>query len=406
MENLSDKELLQFALENGIIDLDTIQKKIAMNERRKYLEQHNHKVWKGTNDKWYTYLTDDTNERKLLKKNTENELYDCIVNHYKKLEDDPIIEKVFFDWIDFKLTRKDIQLQTAIRYEMDFNRFFKKLKNKKIRYIDCEYLEEVVITEIVEQDITKKCWGNFRILLKGIFKYAKKRRYSNIDINTFIFDLELSDRMFKYNIREDDDNIFMPEELDAVIRECNSRLYDSRRNINALAILLAAYTGMRSGEIVALKWEDIKDNYIFVRRTQIEIRDSKGSKKHEIRDFPKSEAGIRKIVIIPKVAKILKELRKINPFSEYIFEVDGKVKIASSTTVSLYRICEKLNINKRGMHCLRKTFATILINAGVSESTIISQMGHVDIEVTKGYYYYNNKTINQMKNEVAQAVNY
>lgn len=406
MENLSDKQLLQFALENGIIDIDTIQEKIAMNERRKYLEKHNNKVWKGTNDKWYTYLPTDNNKRKLIKKNTVKEIDDCIVSHYKQLENEPTVEKVFYDWLDFKLTRKEIQLQTAIRYEIDFDRFFQKIKEYKIKYIDTDFLEETVVNEIVSKNITKKAWANYRLILKGIFKYAKKRNYCGIDISNFIFELELSDRMFKYNIKEDDDNIFMPEELDAILKTCNSRLNGSRKSLNALAIMLAAYTGMRVGEIVALKWEDIKDEYIYVHRTQIEVRDSKGHKKHEIRDFPKSEAGIRKIVIIPKVARILKELRKINPFTEYIFEYNGQVKVAGAITVALYRLCDSLGIKKRGMHCLRKTFATILINAGVSESTIISQMGHVDIEVTKNYYYYNNKTINNMTDEIAHAVNY
>lgn len=406
MEGLSDKQLLQFALENGIIDIDTIQKKIAMNERRKYLEKHDNKVWQGTNDKWYTYLPTSDNKRKLVKKNTENEIDDCIVKHYKQLENEPTVEMIFYEWIRFKQNRNEIQLQTAIRYEIDFDRFFKKIRNHKIRYIDSIFLEEVVVNEIVEQKITKKCWANFRLVLKGIFKYAKKRNYCNIDINNFIFELELSDRMFKYNIKEADDNIFMPDELYELINLCFDRLNGGKKALNALAVLMAAYTGMRVGEIVALKWEDIRDDYIYVHRTQVEIRDSRGHRAHEVRDFPKTEAGIRKIVIIPKVERVLKELRKINPFTQYLFEYDGKLKVAGDVTMALYRMCDTLGIKRRGMHCLRKTFATALIDAGVPESIIISQMGHADISVTKDFYYYNNKTIKNMADEIAKAVNY
>ena len=54
----SQKEMLQFALESGMIDESTIQEKMEMNERKKYLEKHPYKIWKGKDGKWYTYLPD------------------------------------------------------------------------------------------------------------------------------------------------------------------------------------------------------------------------------------------------------------------------------------------------------------------------------------------------------------
>ena len=58
MEHLTDKEMLKFAVENGMIDIDTIQKQIEMNERKKYLEMHKSKIWQSTDGKWYTFLPD------------------------------------------------------------------------------------------------------------------------------------------------------------------------------------------------------------------------------------------------------------------------------------------------------------------------------------------------------------
>ena len=61
--------MLNFALESGMIDLDTIQMQIEMNERKKYLEMHNYKVWQGKNDLWYTKI-DEIGGTKLKKRKT------------------------------------------------------------------------------------------------------------------------------------------------------------------------------------------------------------------------------------------------------------------------------------------------------------------------------------------------
>ena len=49
MNSLSEQEILKFAVDNGIIQIDTIQKQIEMNERIKYLEMHESKIWQSIN---------------------------------------------------------------------------------------------------------------------------------------------------------------------------------------------------------------------------------------------------------------------------------------------------------------------------------------------------------------------
>ena len=60
--DLSDKEILKFAVENGIIDTNTIRKQIEMNERKKYLNMQKYETWQGKNGLWYTYLPDEIKE--------------------------------------------------------------------------------------------------------------------------------------------------------------------------------------------------------------------------------------------------------------------------------------------------------------------------------------------------------
>ena len=59
MDAISEKEILNYALSNGIIDITHIQQQIEMNEREKYLKMHENKVWQASDGKWKTHLPDE-----------------------------------------------------------------------------------------------------------------------------------------------------------------------------------------------------------------------------------------------------------------------------------------------------------------------------------------------------------
>lgn len=400
--NLSEKELLNYALENGMIDVSTIQKTIEMNERKKYLEMHNHEVWQGKDGYFYTKVDDETKPggRRMIKKSQRKAVEDAIVEFYKGKSREPTIESVFTEWMDQKMEYGEIQKQTKERYEVDFLRFFEDIKEKKMKYVSEEDLEDFVKNSIHKNNLKAKAWANLRTILIGIFKFAKKRGYTNISITSFLGDLEISRKAFCKDKKTDEESVFTDSEMRKLVKCLRENM-----NIANLAVLMAAYTGMRAGEVVALKWEDINEKYIYVHRTQIRYRQD-GKDVYEIRDFPKTEAGIRKIVIVENLKPILKRLRLINPFSEYVFMKDGEVVKKCVPSSSLRRMCDKAGIPRRGMHVLRKTYATRLLNANVDEAVIINQMGHTDIATTKGHYYYNDKALDKMAESIGKVINY
>ena len=66
--DLSDSEILQKAVADGIIDINTLGKQIEMNERKKYLDMHKNKIWQSEKDhKWRTYLPNEEKGRELVK---------------------------------------------------------------------------------------------------------------------------------------------------------------------------------------------------------------------------------------------------------------------------------------------------------------------------------------------------
>lgn len=400
--NLSDKELLNYALENGMIDVSTIQKTIEMNERKKYLEMHNHEVWQGKDGYFYTKVDDETKPggRRMIKKSKREAVEDAIVDFYKLRKEEPTIENVFSEWVEQKMEYGEIQKQTKERYQVDFDRFFKEIKEKKIRYITEDDMEQFVKLSIYQNNLKAKAWGNLRSILSGMFKFAKKRGYTNISITSFLGDLEISRKAFCKEKKTDEESVFTDLEMRKLVK-----CLHEKPDIANLAVLMAAYTGMRAGEVVALKWEDVNEKYIYVHRTQIRYRE--GNKEiYEIRDFPKTEAGVRKIVIVDNLKPILKSLRMINPFTEYVFIKDGEVMKKCVPSSSIRRMCDKAGIPRRGMHVLRKTYATRLLNANVEESVVKNQMGHTDIATTKGHYYYNDKCFESMADSIGKVINY
>ena len=401
---MTENEMLKYALENGIINIDTIQTKIEMNERLKFLEKHEAKIWQSTDGKWYTYLPDVKNERRLIKRNSEKALKDAIIDFYKETEEEPTIEVLFHQWINEKLEYGEIQKQTYDRYIVDFHKFFEEtgFAEKKIRYIDDITLEHFCKSQIRDKELTSKGWANLRLLIRAIFKFARKRGYTKMDIVNFMSYLELSKTIFRHTKKLSSDNVFNETEMKQIVEYCLSK-----PTLSNMAVLFAAYTGMRVGEIVALKWEDVQTDIIYVHRTQVSYKDENGKYVHTVKNNAKTEAGNREVVIIPQLRQVLRRLRIINPFTEYVFQIDDDKTVLKNTICkNLHIICDNLNIKRRGVHTLRKTFITNMINANVEETIILEQVGHTMLETSKAFYYYNDKMTNYMSDKIQKAISY
>ncbi len=154
-----------------------------------------------------------------------------------------------------------------------------------------------------------------------------------------------------------------------------NNLYESG-SLELKPIILTAYlTGMRLGEILKLRWEDIdfKDDYIVVR----------DSKNYES----------RAISIHHTLKKALSQL-KSNTQSEYVFEGRKTVKRAWQKAL------KQSGITHCRFHDLRHTFASNLVMKGVDIVTVAELLGHKDLSMTKRYSHpspeHKKKAINRL----------
>ena len=109
-------------------------------------------------------------------------------------------------------------------------------------------------------------------------------------------------------------------------------------------------------------------------------------------------------MLTDKAKKIIRQLRRINTFGEYIFTKNGEVIKKDRFNDYLYLACEKTGTPRMSMHKIRKTYGTMLINSGADDSTIQEQMGHSDITTTRKYYYFSNKGQEEKAEQVKKAI--
>lgn len=387
-----------------MLNLSDVQDSMEAMKREELLKKHQYKIWQGKDGKWYTYLPDESKKdgRRLIKRIDKAILEDIVVEYCRK-EERVYLKDIFEEWVSRKLEYGEIQKQTYDRYKTDFRRFFTNsdISKKDIRKITEDDLELFVRNAIKNLSLTNKSYSGLRLLLIGVFKYAKKRKYTEISITQFLGDLELAKKCFSKRTIEDGDSVFTDSEVEKIY----NYISENKSLIN-FGILLAFQTGVRVGELCTLKFSDIQGNKLSIRRTEVRYRDSEGNYVYEVRESPKTEAGNRDIILNSEAQKTLKQIRRMNPFGEYMFVRNGTRIKEKEFSVKIVKICQYVGIKERSMHKVRKTYATKLINGGVDESLVIKQMGHTSIDCTKNYYYFNNKSDEEAARQIEAAISY
>lgn len=400
---MTDRELLIFALENNMLDIGTIRQEVEMNERNKLLEQHKNKIWQGNNAKWYTELPLPNGKRKLVKKSKREDLEEAICEHYRNGSDKEhtTVKQVFELWLKNKRELREIGNATVDRYTGDFQRYFKdtEFPDKRIDDISEEYLEEFIKERIADLKLTAKSYGNMKTLVIGIFKYAKKKGLTKISISSFFGDMEIGRKAFERPKKKK--QVFTPGEVEKISNYCNDN-----PSIYTLGILLAFQTGLREGELAALKFEDVCDGKLHVRRQEIRYKSEPGKMSHIIVEYTKTQAGDREVILTEKAQETIRKIRDINPDAEYMMMNGDRRLHKQLFTDWIYKICDKVEIERRSMHKARKTYGTTLIDGGVDTSLVAEQLGHEEIATTIKSYYFNNKEESQKRKQIEAAMGF
>lgn len=238
-----------------------------------------------------------------------------------------------------------------------------------------ELLTKYIYNLVNKTNLNNKTIKDITILLKQIFKYS--------DVNVDVF-------YPKY--KKNDVKILEEKEQKKLEKYlCNNLNY-----IN-MGILLSLYTGLRIGEICALKWKniDLEKGIVFVENTILRIKDLEGNNKTKvIITTPKSHNSIRYIPIPNEILILLIKISE-NITNDDNYFITNSLKYMEPRTFYYHykKIMKRLELQNYNFHALRHTFATRCISLGFDSKTLSEILGHSDIRITLSLYVHPNNQI-------------
>lgn len=160
-----------------------------------------------------------------------------------------------------------------------------------------------------------------------------------------------------------------------------------------LGLLVCLYSGMRLGEICALRWEDIRldQRIICINHTlqRIIVPNEQSSRKTQvIIDEPKTQFSARIIPISSQIYPVLKNLYRTADKSSFFLTNSQKFMEPRNYQYFFKRVIKRNEIRDVNFHILRHTFATRCVEVGMDVKTLSEILGHSNTNITLTYYVH------------------
>lgn len=229
------------------------------------------------------------------------------------------------------------------------------------------------ITRKCSENLSAKYVSDIVTLLKSAAKFANRRYgYANrIDCVTLPRSVNTSDSRLLSAAEQDKLKAALTKDV-----TCSDA-----------GILLSAVTGIRIGELCALKWDniDLEKGMITVRQTVQRVMKNGGGTKLLVTS-PKSTSSVREIPLPDFIIPYLKKVRSENDH----FLLSGSSKIIEPRTMQ-YRfksILKRTGLPYVNFHALRHMFATNCIALGFDVKTLSEILGHSSVQITLNRYVH------------------
>lgn len=280
-------------------------------------------------------------------------------------------QKVMFcdlldSWFEYKKAHNQIGIQTARAYAAHLKGIKEYFKGKSVNQVT---------------------WQNVQAFLDNYLDKSKSSARQKKIIIGQALQWAVSDGLITVNPAKDS-RIIIQQKAGRRSEVPFQAYLDMVYNIDLIAYLrdrslfaLIAFTGMRRGEVLALRWQDIDwaGGIINIRRTVIF-----DGNKPVLKD-PKTEAGIRAYPIIPQLQEVLLPMKKD---IGYIVSLDGLSPLSETAYFRAWeRICKQINPDGYTAHQFRHTVVSILASSpNISPKTTQTMAGHSDFSTTMDVY--------------------
>ncbi|MCI9593162.1 MAG: site-specific integrase [Lachnospiraceae bacterium] len=302
-------------------------------------------------------------------------------------EKDVLFEEILDSWLEE--IRQTHAISTYVKYTHIVTKYIKPyVKETPIQQITPEYLRKFLNDLNAISDLTTKVRrldsSNSMIqTAMMIMNMAMKKALAKGVINEWC-----SISCVRKNKKTLVQVLSTPEQikLEKYIKET--------RNQTGFGIYLCLYTGMRLGEVCALKWENIhiQEGYLMVCATvqRLSIAQESGRNKSIlILTSPKSISSVRQIPFPSFLIPMLEEKLKTTEKEGFLLASKSKGPMDPRTFQYQYkRFLHQAGIPYYNFHTLRHTFATRCITSGMDPKTLSEILGHADIKITMDYYFH------------------
>lgn len=309
-----------------------------------------------------------------------------LLNEQKSISKIPDNESLGYfieEWLNFNKLR--LKSSTYAKYYHTINNyllpFFKDIKIKDLNNKMIEtFTYNLLAKGIMGNPLSPKTVKDILILLKTIIKYTETEH--NIILNIkFIYP---KSQKKEHHVLTKEQFINLNQVLLNDIDECK------------FGILIAMATGLRIGELCALRWKNIfiNDNYIMVEKTMQRIKnfDKDRPKTIIIIESPKSITSNRKIPIPENLLSLFQHFQKEND-SFLLTGQTNKFIEPRLLERKFSKYIKEAGIEKANFHMLRHTFATMCIEEDFEIKCLSEILGHSGSQITLDRYVHSSFTL-------------
>lgn len=220
-----------------------------------------------------------------------------------------------------------------------------------------------------------------------------RRGLSGNSINSIISVLQSSlkvSNMLSYSSSYVADKIVRPKVIEKRV-ECFSIIEQRKiedyciknKKKKLYGVIICLYTGIRIGELLALKFSDID----FSKAIMNISKTCHDSRNGRVVESPKTKSSNRTIPLPKPILKLIKELKSITN-CEYLITDSNKPTSIRSYQRTFELILKRLGITHKGFHSLRHTFATRALECGMDVKTLSEVLGHKNTNITLNRYVH------------------
>lgn len=406
-----ENAVLSALYEQGIISVDDVAK--AMNKKKEEFITKKHKfdIYLDSQGRWRTYYKDPDEpaaKRRLIVKRNKEDLYSVLYDLYTHREERIrkgliTIEELKNEWLEHK-KRHGISNATVIKYESDWRCHLEgtPIVRTPIRKLTRLDLDEWAHKLISDNNMTKTDYINVSTLVRQPLDYAVELEI--IEYNP-MRRVKIEPRMFKpVRKKSSESQVFTRDEVSKLKQAAWDDLDNKRLvyKLSPLAFLFMFQTGLRIGEVCAVRYEDIEDDELHLQRS-VE-RDT-----NELKDGLKGDNRERWVMLSSEARRIIDEARRRQEAAGvssdgYVFSMDENFLSYRAASEAFRKYCGKAGIDYRSSHKARKTFISSLIDAGVNINTVREFVGHADERTTFNSYCYDRHTKEERRELLDKAL--